>query len=191
MFVNYLWNPTRDSPFNLVVARIVICTYAVWKLLSYGWSGLTTWPKFVFQNAHPPLLIPLEYIWLGVAFAIGGLVLVAVGRHIHIAAYFSALLIAHLTGIHYAVTNQASTFLPTIYFLILLALYTNASSHTLSSPTNYEGKETHVLSPLRWLLLIMAGTYFSQDSPKSGLGSSLGPRETISGGQSFGNQAVT
>lgn len=160
MFVNYLWEPTRDSPMNLVLARVVVSFYAIWKLLSYGWSGLTTWPEFVFQSAHPPVLIPIEYIWVEVAIAIGALLLVAAGRYIHIAGFTAALLLAHLTGIHYAVTNQASTFLPTIYFLILLAIYSDISSQTLSSPSNYDGDGAYALSPLRWLLLIVAGTYF-------------------------------
>jgi hypothetical protein len=160
MFVNYLWEPTRDSPMNLVLARVVVSFYAIWKLLSYGWSGLTTWPEFVFYSAHPPVLIPIEYIWVEVAITIGALLLVAAGRYVHIAGFTAALLLAHLTGIHYAVTNQASTFLPTIYFLILLAIYSDISSNPLSPPSNHDENENYVLSPLRWLLLIVAGTYF-------------------------------
>jgi hypothetical protein len=46
-----------------------------------------------------------------------------VGFKIRYAAFFSALIITHLSGIHYVISNSGCTWLPVIYFLMIFALY--------------------------------------------------------------------
>jgi hypothetical protein len=159
MFINYVWNPSRPTPFNLVFVRIVLSVYAIWKLLSYGWFGLGDVPLFLLQSGPIPLVIPPEYLWLEAGVACVLLGLFGAGYRIRITAITSATLVGHLTSIHYTVTNQASTFLPSIYFLVLFAVYSEYADFSLHESQSIE-PERYKLQPLRFGLLILALTYF-------------------------------
>lgn len=138
LFINYVANPTRRSPLNLAVARVLVCLYAAWKVGSYPFAELAGFPAFLFtqndlaaQNyflaASPGWLrfIPIEQAVIVVC-----LLLVALGWRTGVTAFVGALLLAHLSGLNYLISNE-KTFLLPIYFLILYGLYRHHDPLTL------------------------------------------------------------
>jgi hypothetical protein len=177
MLVNYVRNAERDSPLNLAVARFAVGTYAVWKLASYEWTGLQQWPYPVIRSDLNGYLVSefvLEALRLEVVVTGIFLLLFAVGYRIGVSGFLSALLIAHLSGVHYTVTNSASTFLPVVYFCLFVALYReidvlsvdgirrtkHRSLDTLNSFLQTPDESSYPLPPMKWFLLTFAFVYF-------------------------------
>lgn len=176
LFVNYVARPTRSSPVNLAVARVIVCVYAGWKVSTYPFSGLRDFPGSLFltnplaqQNrffAQPPGVlawIPWEQAAIVVCLA-----MVAIGWRTGFAAAIGALLLAHLSGLNYLIINE-KTFLLTVYFLIFYGIYRaedplrldaprNASPPAPPNPTNPPA--AHRMSALRLFLIAFAAIYF-------------------------------
>ena len=127
MFLNYFSHPTRDSALNIAVARMLLALLAIWKLLSDSMESLPEWPAFLYQqHIHGTLLwFPehVHYLFVEKWVALFLLVCFFVGWRIPLVSFLSALLLAHLSAIHYVVTNSGATWLPVIYVLIFFALY--------------------------------------------------------------------
>ncbi|MEX1112072.1 MAG: hypothetical protein WEC84_01300 [Candidatus Andersenbacteria bacterium] len=177
LFINYFAEPERFSPFNLLVARVVLAAYAIWKLLSYRLGELQHWPDFLFeQSLHSPFL-PfvsyreyLPYVQWTIAFLI---ILVAIGVWRKWAAFLAALLLAHTIAIHYVVTNSGATFLPVVYALILYAVFEFQDPYhrttladigrrgwTRSKSFLQPGKASRYrLDWLKWMLVVIGMTY--------------------------------
>lgn len=128
--LNYQRVRTRPGALNLAVARVLVCLYAAWKVATYPFPALAHFPPFLFlanplapQNhafALPPALlgwVPAEQTAIVIC-----LLLVALGWQTGLAAALGALLLAHLSGLNYLLVNER-TFLLTVYFLILYALW--------------------------------------------------------------------
>lgn len=137
LFINYWARPRRASPLNLMVARMLVGLYAAWKVGTYPFAELASFPPFLFlenelarQNtffAPSPeylSLIPWEQALLVVC-----LLLVAAGWRLGLTAGLSAALLAHLSGLNYLIINE-KTFLPIVYFLIFCGLYRHQDSGT-------------------------------------------------------------
>ncbi len=137
-FINYVATPARDTPLNLAVARELVSLYAAWKVGTYPFSSLATFPDFLFadsrwapQNAFfAGCADGLPWIPLEQGLVVVCLLLVAIGWRLGVTSFLSALLLAHLSGLNYLISNE-KTFLLTIYFLIGLGLYRHQDVLTL------------------------------------------------------------
>ncbi|WP_318570015.1 hypothetical protein [Salinigranum marinum] len=174
---NYWRNPDRASPVNLAVVRVLTGLYAVWKLLSYEWLALSTYPYVVFaESPHAYLVSPvvLDVLPALVAVTVGLILAVVVGYRLAATGFLSAVLLAYLSGVHYAVSNQGSTFLPVVYLLLLFALFSSEdrlsvdairrtagwSTASLNRRLTTDTPETYRHSALQWTLLVVAFVYF-------------------------------
>jgi hypothetical protein len=169
VLINYWRSDRRDSTRNLVVARVGLAGYAIWKLLSYDFVVLRGWPRALF-SAHPlgGLRVPPESLGalpLEVAVAIAALLAFACGRWLRLTSFLAALLIAHLVGLHYVVTNSGTTFLPAVYILLLWGLFADQDGPGLAARSDPDGGLVR-LSALRWALLAFAATYFFTGTSK-------------------------
>lgn len=178
MFINYWKDDVRESGINLAFGRITLCIYAIWKLLSYEWSGVQRWPLFIFEKSPQSHLVigpsNLSYIWLEVVIALIMLFGVLVGYRLGLTGFLSAFILAHLSGVHYAVTNSSSTFLPVVYLLLFIALFRNTdkisadavrktrsqSLESLNTFLKQERPTTYPMPALKWILLTVGIIYF-------------------------------
>lgn len=162
---------------NLAVVRVLTGLYAVWKLLSYEWLALSTYPYVVFaESPHAYLVSPvvLDVLPVLVAVTVGLLLAVVVGYRLAVTGFLSAVLLAYLSGVHYAVSNQGSTFLPVVYMLLLFALFRSEDRLSVDAIRGTAGWSTASLdrllttdtngsyrhSALQWTLLVVAFVYF-------------------------------
>jgi hypothetical protein len=178
VFINYFRHPESESATNLAVGRVLLSVYGIWKLLSYDFHRLQEWPTFLFEtHRHGAFLLfsthqawlPLE-LWL----AIGALVLFAIGYRSAISGLLAVALIVHLGALHYVVTNAGSTLLPLVYGLVLYTWVGSEDDISLDAlralrrqpPATLRARLTETTPvtfdswPLRWLLLVLALTYF-------------------------------
>jgi hypothetical protein len=166
--INYFSNQHRDNAFNLLITRVTIAIYIIWKLLSYDFHRLQDWPIFLYQNhPHGYFLIGsnfLEFIVFEVFLAIILCVFFGLGWQRKIVALLLAILLTHLTAIHYVVTNSAATFIPTIYLLVLWAVFEHTDPYQYNFWTGFSRTDTvdskTDMVILKWFLLIIALTYF-------------------------------
>lgn len=126
MFVNYVREGTRDSPVNLAVARVLLGTYLVWKVLSGHWVTVAEWPVRI--NDHYSFLVPPgARQLLPLEAAVTALVLCGfvVGYRLAVTSFVSALLVGHLAAVRYTVTDAGSTdaYFFAVYFLAFFAIY--------------------------------------------------------------------
>jgi predicted DCC family thiol-disulfide oxidoreductase YuxK len=178
MLINYWKNEERDSGINLAFARISLGIYAIWKLLSYDWMTLQQWPDLVFRKSPQSHLVlstdNLSYITVEVIIAVVLLLCVSFGYRLGLTALLSSFVLAHLSGIHYAVTNPGSTFLPVVYMLLFIALYRDTDVLTVDAlrKTRHkslqslhkflkEGRPSSYPAPtLKWTLVTIGIVYF-------------------------------
>lgn len=170
IFVNYFACSSRPSGINRSCARALVGCYAAWKILSYSIDSLQEWPPFLFRaHAHGAFLLAEHWLvllpvekWATVAL----LGFFVAGRGVRWMALASAILIGHMTALHYVVTNSGSTFLPAVYILVLFAIYHDADdfpSPTSRSPGTAcaEGEPAlHSMAVLKWSLLTISLLYF-------------------------------
>lgn len=163
MLVNYWRDDRRESTLNLVVARVGLATYAIWKLLSYDLTALEGWPAALYDaHSHGALRLPpgsLAGVEIELALAVAALAVFATGHALRLSAFVAALLIAHLTALHYVPSNAGSTFLPAVYFLLLWGLFADEDRPGLRPRTARDGAPVR-LSVLRWGQLVFAACYF-------------------------------
>jgi len=177
-FVNYVRNPERESPINTAVARVVLGSYLVWKVLSLNWAAIEAWPApvrypvepFLFPRVTIPLLGVEQWVLVAVLLAF------TVGYRTRFASFVSALLITHMAGIRLSYNASGGTealFLAT-YFLLLFGLYSdqdllsvdavrrtaNASRTRLSRFLRGDGRRTYRMNALRLSVLTLGILYF-------------------------------
>ena len=177
MFINYYANHSRDNPINIAVLRCFLGLYALWKLISYDFLKLHQFPSFLFTiHPHFPLLgstIYLNYIWIEVLVTTILILLFIVGYKTAIVSFLAAMLLAHLSAIHYVITNSGATWLPVIYILILFAIYHRSDfisidgfrrTRTISIEKlnqNYHSKPIEYGHDIcKWTLVTIAVIYF-------------------------------
>ena len=132
--VNYVADPTRDSPVNLAAARFVLATYVVWKTVWVDWGVFMEVPFVVFDEyaflvpyGFPQLLVVEKYLLLVTV------VLFAVGYRIRATGFLSGLLLGHLGLLLFAMNGSGVTtaMFIAVYFLFFFALF--ASQDELSA----------------------------------------------------------
>jgi len=175
MFINYFKQPIRSSPFNLFVGRVVLGLYAIWKLLSYDFNKLKEWPSFLFHDhVHRLFLLSddyLDFIWIEEYIIILLLFFLIIGYRIKLVAFLSALFIAHISGLHYVVTNSGATWLPVIYILLLFAVCSHTDLISIdgirktklksiaSLNDDLRKESSYDMAILKWALPVIALTY--------------------------------
>ena len=169
MFVNYFADPVRRSPVNLLVARIGIGAYVIWKLLSYDFHRLHEWPDFVFRTHEHGVFLPspniVHYLQYEVGLAIVLMIAFAVGYRLRIVCSLAPAILLHLAAIHYVVTNSGTTFLPVSYSLVIWGLFrdddvTTFDARRRKTPVLHAVECEFAMRPLQWLLVVFAATYF-------------------------------
>jgi len=171
IFVNYFRERTRDSCVNLAVARVLVAGAALWKLLSYDFADVAAWPAPIFETDRHAYLFPgeafLPLLPVEVAVAALCLLLFGAGWRMGLTAFASALLLTHLSALHYVPSNSASTWLPFVYALVFLGVYRehdrlrwDARSAGGSGEDAGRADGSTDTVALRWLLGITAGIYF-------------------------------
>ena len=179
MFVNYFRDTVRESAFNVAVVRVLLGLTIIWKVASYEWGAIQTWPVYpIFQNPYGPLAPPivLEYLWVEVLLAIVGLVLFVVGYRIPLTGVVTAFLLAHL-GLVASMLNvtfqSKSLYLPSM-ILLLYALYAEQDALSLDGVRRTAGASLDELNDrlqsdaptqrrvtvLKWTLVLVAFLYF-------------------------------
>ena len=162
--INYFDNSLRSSPLNFIVIRIVVGVYAIWKLVSYDFELLEKWPRYFFENHQHGVLLAhpwvLQWIEIEVGIVIIMLIGFMIGYRLGIVTFIAALLLSHLTAMHYIVTNSGATFLPTIYLLILWGLYRDTDPYQIGKSKSELEADEFDFSILKWFLLIVGASYF-------------------------------
>lgn len=162
--INYFDNSVRTSPINFLVIRISVGIYAIWKLLSYGFGYLDEWPTYFFEShLHGRLLFHpsiLEWIEIEVGLVVLLLIAFMFGYQLGWSSFLAAFFLTHLTALHYTVTNSGSTFLPTIYLLILWGIYRDDDPYQVGADKSLQKQSSYDFSIMKWLLLIVGASYF-------------------------------
>ncbi len=165
-FVNYLACPKRDTSFNVAVARVLIGVTCLWKLFSYDFAGVGEWPLVLFETSpHGAFLLGAPHLALltaEVVLAAAALAAFTVGWQLALSSFASALLIAHLSALHYVPSNAASTWLPFVYAILLFGVYRDTDTLSLDArrckaASRAPAGDTIIL---RWLLFLVAAIYF-------------------------------
>jgi hypothetical protein len=163
--INYFAKCTRPSPLNFIVVRLLAGVYSIWKLLSYDFYRLELWPDYFFEShSHNVFLFApnnLAWIEIEVGIMIILMALFMLGYRLGLVCFFAALILTHLTALHYVVTNSASTFLPTIYLLMLWGLFRHEDPYQFGQlKPDLKSSKEYDFSALKWLILIVGATYF-------------------------------
>ena len=164
-FVNYFACAKRDTSFNVAVARVLIGVTCLWKLFSYDFAGVGEWPLVLFETSpHGAFLFGAPHLALltaEVVLAAAALAAFTVGWHLALSSFASALLLAHLSALHYVPSNAASTWLPFVYAILLFGVYRDTDTLSLDA-RGAEGPRAPAGDTiiLRWLLFMVATLYF-------------------------------
>lgn len=177
MFVNYVRNVARASPFNLAVARILLGTWLAWRILSQEWAAYQEWPfsirtpgSFLFTDA---VLGSLPYLqWAVVCL----LALFVVGYRIRLTGGLAGLglvvMASATTSIYLAGTVE--TLMVGAYLLLLFAFFAEddvlsvdgfvdtrtRSLEELNTFLKAGGDGSHSMRALKYGLLAVAVMYF-------------------------------
>ena len=170
-FINYVATPTRNTPLNLAVSRVLISLYAAWKVGTYPFAALRDYPPFLLadcrwapQNtffAWPSAVV--AWIPWEQGLTVLCLLLVAAGWRLGLTTFAAAFLLSHLAGLNFLISNE-KTFLLTIYFLIGIGLYRQHDTLTLVRRWSHDSvratnKETP-MSALRFFQVVFGVIYF-------------------------------
>ena len=176
VLINYVAQPDRLTPLNLMVGRVLLAVYAVWKLLSYDFHVLVDWPWFLFQqhaNGAMAHRILLDWIEIEVGLTLLCLIAFAFGAYVAVSALLAAAMILHMGALHYVVTNSGATWLPVALTLIVWAIYRETDRLTLDGwrqsgqslkdfwrQTLDSRRQGHAHTILAWTLVFIAVGYF-------------------------------
>lgn len=176
MFVNYFRRAQRDSPLNLVVARVLIGGYVIWKTVWYDWRLFVRTPFTLAGEPYTALTPPMASLILPIEkwALIGTMVLFIFGYRLLVSSYVGALLLGHLGAIRYTLDPSGATtaLFIAVWFLVLFGLFHEQSSTTAepfddglqSTPVADRfpktDNERFPMQPLRWSLLSVALLYF-------------------------------
>lgn len=175
-FVNYVRDPTRETPINGAAARGILGTYLIWKTMWYDWHEVLETP-FLFTEKWA-LLVPESPAVLVVEKYLLVLALLAfvLGYRLRLSAFVSALLVGHLGVVRlvYNTSGGVTSLFIAMYFLVFFGLYRHTDELSLDavrrkrdeslaalvsrlkSPT----RATYRVDALRWNLLVFAVIYF-------------------------------
>lgn len=178
IFINYVGQSSRPTAINVAVGRLLLAFVVVWKLLSYDFENLGDWPGILFEtHPHSVFLLGdaqaslyLVEMWVAVATTL----LFAIGYRVALTGFVSALIIAHITALHYVPTNAGSTFLPFVYLLLFYAVYRDTDRLSYDNVKAQGARPLDDLKAslagpgpgpadttiLRWLLIVLAAIYF-------------------------------
>jgi len=178
-FINYVADDDRPSPLNLGIGRVVFGLYAMWKFgTQVDWTTLRTWPvritdftAFLVPPEQLQWVIQVEF-WIVLVL----LVLFTVGYRIGLSGFFASLLIAHMAGAMYTISNSGTTetFVPVSLLLMIFAVYRSdvvlsldrfreqrtASLDRLTTQLEADARQAYHLSPLKWALVLAGIIYF-------------------------------
>lgn len=162
-FVNYVRYPDRPSSLNLAVARVILCSYAAWKLALFPFSSVPAIPAALYAGnplsffpclrwGHPAAFVVEQ------AIGVVALACCVCGLFPRLTSFVAALVLTHLSGVSFAAVNE-KTFLPIAYFLIFLGI--DGGRRRAPDGGQIDATTTACrLEPLRWLLLALALIYF-------------------------------
>lgn len=175
MFVNYVRNAERDSPVNLVVARLLLGGYVIWKTVWYDWQMVANTPFTLAGEPYtalippaPSLVLPIEQ-WV----LIGTMVLFIGGYRLLLSSFVGALLLGHLAAIRFTLDPSGATtaLFIAVWFLVFFGLFHDEQPLTIRSadPIDALSAANRFLTAtpaafrmrsLRWSLLSIALVYF-------------------------------
>jgi predicted DCC family thiol-disulfide oxidoreductase YuxK len=175
-FVNYFGDPTRETPVNGGVARLLLAGYLVWKTVWFDWHDVLAAPyvgveEYAFLVPDSPTILVVEK-WLLVA----ALVCFAVGYRLRLASFLSATLLGHLAGVRfvYNTSGGVTAMFIAVYFLVFFGIYSHRQELSLDAVRRF-GLEAHDdlvtrlkssvrgtyrMDALRWSLVTLAVVYF-------------------------------
>lgn len=127
MFVDYLRDDARASPFNLAVVRVLLGVYVVWRVASIDPRALIEWPVSRYP-AYEVFVPPAGFEWVLVVewwLLLGVAVAFAVGYRTRLSAYLTGLLLAHLAAVMMRLNHSGETQEMSIaaLFVLLFGLY--------------------------------------------------------------------
>lgn len=177
MFVNYVRNVARPSPFNLAVARVLLGTWLAWRILSLEWAAYQEWPfsirkpgSFLFTDAVLGSLPYLQWVVVGL------LALFVVGYRIRLTGGLAGLGLVVMTSTTTSIylAGTVETLMVGAYLLLLFAFFAEddvlsfdgfakTGSRSLEELNEFltEGREEpHRMRALRYSLLVVAIMYF-------------------------------
>ena len=189
LFVNYVWEPSRDSPINVAVARVILGSYLIWNFASVDFAALAGWHVYlarrgsymVFNSPSIQRLLPVEQVvLLCLLFAF------VLGYRERLTALLSALLVSHLAIVlsTYSYTGRVNSMFIAAYVLIFFGLYAETDPLSLDTvrgagPLDREELDrrlrssldgTHSVRILQLALLAVAILYFGSAWAKLVLG---------------------
>lgn len=165
LFINYVAHPERTSPFNLTMSRIIISIYGIWKVATYPFRGLSTYPAFAFTaDAFTTPVHFLASIKLSAGLIAAEqaavcilLVMFGLGWRTGLSAFLAAILLSHIAGLNYLLVNE-KTFLPIIYFLIFFALFRDEEKTPVRGEDASPGR--YRMTSLALFLVVLSLIYF-------------------------------
>lgn len=181
-FVNYVRDPTRETPINSAAARFILGGYLIWKTVWMDWHEVLEVP-FVFVEEYAAF-IPDSATLLVVEKYVLVLFLLAfiLGYRLRLSAFVSAFLVGHLGAIRLAFNTSGSVtaLFIAMYFLIFFGLYShvdelsfdvirrtrNESLPDLVSRLKSPTRSTYRMDGHRWSLLTIAIIYFGSGFDK-------------------------
>lgn len=187
-FANYVRRPTRESPINLTVARFILGSYIIWKIVWYDWQAFFTVPV-VDSETYLFVTPPPELWWMMTAeqvLAIVALMLFIVGYRLRFTAFAASVLLVHMGVVRYSQnsTGATSPLFIASYMLVFFALYSrenslsvdelrrtaNRSLATLNTQLKTTQASSYGHTSLRWGFLVMGIVYFGAGWIKAILG---------------------
>lgn len=175
-FVNYVRDPTRETPINGAAARLVLGGYLIWKTMWYDWHDVLEAP-FIGQDNYalfvpesPTPLVVEKYLLVVALLAF------VLGYRLRLSAFVSALLVGHLGIVRFVYNPHGgvTALFIAIYFLLFFGIYRHTDELSLDavrrtkdeslpllvSRLNSSARGIYRMDALRWNLLVFAIIYF-------------------------------
>ncbi|UTF54184.1 thiol-disulfide oxidoreductase DCC family protein [Natronosalvus rutilus] len=175
-FVNYFGDETRSTPINLAVVRVLLGSWALWRMVSLDWNFYGEWPRhfnppiaYLHQDVFFTLLPYLRWVLAGL------LVLFIVGYKTRWSGGLASLLMMHMLAVKSTIylAGTIESLFACAYMILLFALF--CEDDVLSADTVIETKEksidqlnaflkegsdeTHRARALKWGLLAVGFLY--------------------------------
>jgi hypothetical protein len=173
MFINYFRSTERDSPFNLLVARVILGAYGIWKLSTISWHGLyQADPAIVAvysQIALPEIVFnPVLSVLPIIAFSM--LFLFLIGYKIRLTAFLGGIstgllaVLLSFPGLYYSLTTLS-------HLLLIYSIFGEDDEYSFERLTQLtfskkisllheNADEKYRLRFLKWMLVYLSLTYF-------------------------------
>ncbi|WP_252698659.1 hypothetical protein [Natronosalvus vescus] len=183
MFVNYYANPRFHSSLNVAVARLILGITLLWKIVSYDWKAISSWPDGTptaapnktieaFHVFHIEILHDQLHLlsWLAIIF----LVCFIIGYQLKWSSFLSSMIVFYLMANVYFFNSvgETETVFIVIYFVLLIGLYDEHDMLTIDALREagenkrsrlegwYSDATSHTFPQLKWALVIFSTLYF-------------------------------